>query len=49
MKKTNYISDITEDQPWSRDMGQVQILIAGEKEAKKKLKELKKKIAKKIK
>lgn len=46
---SKYISHITEDQPYSRKMGQVQILIAGEKEAKKKLKELKKKLAKKIK
>ena len=43
-----YITDQLEDQPWSRKMGQVQVIVAGEGE-KKKTSKIKSKIIKKMK
>ena len=42
-----YITDQLEDQPWSRKMGQVQVIVAGEGEKKKS--KIKSKIIKKMK
>lgn len=56
MADNKYISDIAEAQPWSRKMGQVQVIVAGEGKDKKKkkvniadIRKLKSKMAKKMK
>jgi hypothetical protein len=46
--KGDYIKDQLEDKPWSKDINQVQVMEAGEKDKKKGRKSLRKKVASKM-